>query len=311
MERPRIYIRGEISDLSRSNLNLIGDIAEKATLGWGKYLSTTSSLAIEISIQRELGAAVAAANVEYSVPVASKNGEKVVTSVAAYKLATGFDFNGDLPDVKINFSHETLRNSLAENTPGYLYTILVHELGHALFLTALKHYNIYDSVTVFDLFIEESAGGPLFAGPNTLRIAGEAVPITHMTGTHLTWEAAAAVQSPLGPMILRGDIRSITPQDVAMASDCGLPTELDDTIFIGHFPGTVDGGAGFDTAAFDGFPDSYKLSRKGADLVVTHVRTGYENTLQNVEQLQFRDPAGSPDATIAVQLPAQPDEVAL
>jgi hypothetical protein len=311
MERPRVYIRDKANKFSRSDLNLIGDIMEKATLSWGRHLSAASSLTIDLSIQPDLDPAVATTYVEYTVPVASKNGERVVTSVAAYKLATGFDFNGDLPDVKINFSYETLRSSLAENKPGYIYTIFVHELGHALFLTALKHYNVYDHIAVFDLSMRDSPGEPRFAGPNSVRIAGESVPISHVTGTHLAPDAAAEFRSPLGPTILRGDVRSIAPLDVAMASDCGLPTALDDTILIGQFPGTVDGGAGFDTAAFDGFRDSYKPFRRGPDWVVTHLPTGYENTLRNVEQLQFREPLGPPDATVTVTLPTSADEISL
>jgi len=311
MLRPQIYIRDRTNKLSRSDLNLIGDIAEKAALGWGEHLSATSSLTVDLSIQPGLDPAVATTYVEYTVPVASRKGQKVVASVAAYKLATGFDFNGDLPDVKINLAYETVQRSLAENKSAYLYTIIIHELGHALFLTGWEHYNIYDALTVFDLFLSGSADDPRFTGPNAARIAGEPVSITHATGTHVGWDAAEAFRSPLGPALTRGDVRPITSLDVAMASDCGLPTDLDDTILIGHFPGTVDAGAGVDTAAFDDFHQAYKLYRRGSDWVVTHEPTGYENTLQNVEKLRFREPIGPPDATVTVTLPASADEISL
>ncbi|MFC7396956.1 hypothetical protein ACFQU1_07085 [Chelatococcus sp. GCM10030263] len=288
MKRPRIYILDKTEKLTKDNNKTIADIIEESVYDWSKFISIQEELTLSITIESSLGDAIANTEVEYTVQVGSIGEHKVVTSIPAYKATTGTDLNGDAPDININFTYYMVERCLKGDFKAFKATCL-HELGHNFGVHEQKRYNFYDAITVFDKYTIHGPYGHEFHGPNTKKIAKDGVPLSASTGTHIASNFAEAFQSPLGAALQRGTSSSLSELDVRIVSDCGLATDLNDVIPVGHFPGQIDGRKGTDTVIIDGDAGSYIVSSRETDWVVAHYRGDYEIELRNVELLQFRD----------------------
>jgi hypothetical protein len=281
-----IKIYDATGTFSRSEQDIIKKIMEIAVIDWQKHIVSQHPLTIALTIRDDLWSRAAQTNVEYTVPLATINGKALYTSVAAYKAAFGWDYNGSDHDIKIDVSYDTIISAFDDYGWEYLHAILIHEMAHGLFLYSLDNYYI-NSLTPMDRNITADENGDKLSGWNTLKIAGRLLPLS--TFAHLTVEAANAFESSFGPYATPGSPRKVTPLDVAIASDSGLPTKFDDTIFAARYPGRLDAGPGRDIVVFDDSVESFDIRRSDAGWTVTNLDRDYEIQLLNVEVLLFRD----------------------
>jgi len=275
---------------SQSEQKFVKKIMDLAVEDWLKHINSQHPLTVELTIRDDLGSAAALTLVRatYQVPVADLGAKTLKTSVAAYKLAFGYDHNGEDPDIFIEVNAGTIDKAFYYEDPGYLYSIFVHELSHGLFLNNLN--SVYSAaMTPIDRHIGEGVHGRMLGGHNLLAITGgRPVPFSS-EGAHLAMATANAFQSSLGPYDTPGSNRNVTKLDVAIASDSGLPTKFDDTIYAGRYPGNLDAGDGNDDVFFDAPIKAFKIAHAGKSWTITNSAENYEIQLLNVETLRFSD----------------------
>jgi hypothetical protein len=281
-----IQLYDTTGSLSRTEKDIVRKTMEIAVADWQKHIVSPHALTVALTIRDDLRSVAAQTNVEYTVPLATVKGNTLYTSVAAYKAAFGLDYNGSDHDIKIDVSYETITDSLYHYGWEYLHSIIIHEMGHGLFLYSLDEFYL-NSISPIDRNITADDYGIELGGRSTLKIAGEPLPL--LTYAHLTVEAANAFGSSFGPHATPGANEKVTSLDVAIASDCGLPTKFDDTIFAARYPGRLDAGPGNDIVVFDDSVESFDIRRTDEGWTATNLDKDYEVRLLNVEILLFRD----------------------
>ncbi len=214
--------------------------AQKAADDWGKHIQGNGVLDIALDV-RDLGRGVLAVG----GPEWAWNGSgwSYATTLEAREDR---DANGWKADGNLAFSQRQIGASFFDPMGSAwvprdkfdAYTIMLHEIGHALgFLDfrATTHIN----------------GVPHFDGPNTRTVIGGPVPIDG-AGAHYSW-FRGLMDATLG----KGARETISDLDLAMMQDKGLPiaTERADKIWLGNRSDTffgyggddvIDGGAGND-----------------------------------------------------------------
>jgi hypothetical protein len=265
---------------------------------------------------------------------------------AIYELRTGNDPNGSAPDIEVFFDVDYLTQFYwldpLDGTPlppnkVDLMDVIAHELGHALALNGWRDYATYnlpdDYLSTFDAMITVDGGMPFFLGEHAQATYGGAVPLTagnvYHVGNPSPQPGADLVADIMNGVVFDFHRYEISALDVAILSDLGIPTILDDvlvgrsendTTYGGEGNDRISGGAGsdtlsgdsgndslnggaqddqlgggsgIDTAVFSGLRVSYSLDRGAVQLVVSG--TDGTDTLSGIEWLVFDDVTINPD----------------
>lgn len=167
---------------------------------------------------------------------------------AAAEIRTGVDPNGAAPDVELTIGQNYLQSSVwwdpdptARTAPVPFnlydgYSVLLHEIGHALafngwrnpYTGALETYGSnFDELTSFD------GANFFFNGPNATRVYAGPVPLTYGNIFHLG-NFAGRPGTDLVPDLMngvtfyRGWRYHISRLDLAILADLGLPARIPD-----------------------------------------------------------------------------------
>lgn len=235
-----------------------------------------------------------------------------------YEASTGIDPNGAQPDIEIRIHPDYLDQLYVGPGPipadkRALISTLAHELGHAFGFIGWTDWNTYQKPnhqSGFDQQIAIIDGKPYFIGKNAVATFGGPVPLTPGGVFHvgnpdhdedLTDDLMNGITAKPGPD------SGITALDLAMISDIGGATVLNDTIrgtnrterfnagrgddiIIGGGGGDyIDGAEGFDIAQFQFAAARYDVSQTSSGWSITDRQTGQADSLINIEALRFQD----------------------
>lgn len=194
---------------------------------------------------------------------------------AVYELRTGNDANGDLPDIEVFFDanflaqHYWINPLDGSHTPtgmNDLVQVIAHEMGHALGINGFRDYASAqlsgDYASPFDALVHLVDGLPYFTGPAAMASFGGPVPLTLGNLYHVGTEGHS--HGSLSTDLMNGIVFSydndyaISPLDIAVLSDIGLPTILSDKLMGSALADRMNGGAG----------DDLIQSKAGADTVL-------------------------------------------
>lgn len=198
-----------------------------------------------------------------SQPIGVVGSRTLVSDGANFEMRTGIDPNGAAPDIEVFFDVDFLTqyywvNPLDGSKPPAgktdLVSVIAHEVGHALGFNGFRN-----SVTTelnpgflssFDSNVEIVSGQPVFVGFNAVAVYGRPVPLTSGNLFHLGNQGGAG--SDLISALMNGFVLPFgNPQptliDLAVLSDVGLPTILNDRLNGSTGSDTMSGGDGADT----------------------------------------------------------------
>lgn len=198
---------------------------------WGNWFPGSALFQIEVLFNSETASLASAGPRSWATIGTLPDGRNMVVSGTTAQLLTGVDPNRDAIDIRItiNPTFDWHFGSM-ETTPANQYSLeraMLHELGHAFFMTAPANH-----VTPFQFWAEDDDrfGGYHFAEPGPL-----------MFGS-----------MPKGPGA------GITAADMEAASNSGIATAGDDILFLAKFStAQAFGGAGDDTAIWLGTFDDF------------------------------------------------------
>jgi len=309
---------------------------------WTPYLAPSVG-SIEISIIADSSETTASGASVTSAYINSNTGIPTYQMGAAFELATGNDPNGSTADINIRVGTSALAQSFwidpldgtalpANKTD--LVDVLAHEIGHGLAFSGWKDGTTYalpgNYESPFDALITVTGGQPYFTGPKAEAVYGGPVPLTAGNEMHLG-NKAPAPGSDLLPDLMHGVATYlgqryfISALDVAILSDCGVATILDDNLYGGSGNDTMFGGAGNDVIAggrgediLDGGAgvDTASYANNYFAYTITQSTTGHftiigpegTDTLTNVEYARFTDQTVRllPGSGTTVNFSAQP-----
>ncbi|MEK7264779.1 MAG: hypothetical protein AAB227_01650 [Pseudomonadota bacterium] len=246
---------GALGGVSASLANQTLTVAQAAVDYWSRYVdSSQASLEVQISFVNFGDGTLAQGGTDFFFDFAAGGFDYYAPSTVI-ELLTGTDSNGSAADVQIEvdvatliageFSFGPLADGVSTGGSGYdLWTVLVHEIGHALGFISNRDVSSTD-LTTFDQWLFTNAGGAFFFdGPITSPIF-LAEDLSHLL-------IASVMQPSLSP----GEHFLLSTTELAMFADVGVPllqpTAGADSLSAGLFDPTtnspqVDGLAGDDT----------------------------------------------------------------
>lgn len=298
--------------LSAEERDLIVSNCNAAFQQWSQYLIGSASIEIVVNAFADLGQNLASARSTTTAFTGIHSGKNLFAPGAAYEILSNRDPNGNISDIEINLDMGDVRNgrivfdrtpydNLPESNLSQFdaVTIFTHEIGHGLFMNGWHTDPNFASLTYlgpFDRYVAPFHGGEAFFGPNAVKVNGG--PVLLQNGSHLA--AANDQMNPFAPFGIR-----LRPSelDLAILSDCNLPTVFNDLLTVDMAGGRIDAGSGLDRVQFTSTLFQARVSRDvNQNLLVDFNSIGLQSTnyiLQNVERLQFTD------TTLAFDLNAQ------
>ncbi|TXN03426.1 DUF4214 domain-containing protein [Methylobacterium sp. WL103] len=236
-----------LNDLTQSSqaADLVRTLS--AALGiWSNFLGGHGTIDVQLNVQTLQPGVLAQAAPGTQVQVGIDGGRAVMQSGAVTELLTGFDANGDAPDVSITVSAQALSSgqlylrtdpSVSSYIPSRSYdavTILTHELGHAFGVVGYRDTNTGTRADTTEslwdkLVVVGPDGTAAFTGPNAISAYGAPVPVTtipngsqyYHLGNASGDAANAALMTGLG--LPAGKIRGVSELDLAVLKDLGTP----------------------------------------------------------------------------------------
>ncbi len=211
-----------------------------------------------------------------SVEVDRTAGMTIVDQGAAFEIRTGNDPNGDAPDIEVffdvdffaaNYWINPLNGDLAPANRTDLVSLIAHELGHALGFNGFAADPALSAsyASRFDQLIVYQNGQPYFAGANATAVNGGPVALTNGNIFHLSHGDDHLVTDLMnGVSFAHGSAYDISPLDIAVLSDLGLPTIFSDRLVGSAHADTTSGGAGDDYVVGLAGND-YLAGNQGAD----------------------------------------------
>jgi Ca2+-binding RTX toxin-like protein len=216
--------------------------------------------------------------------VGVSGGLTVAMPGAAYEILTGRDPNGSAPDIDVFFDVDflttyywvnPLNGAAVPSNKSDLVEVIAHEIGHALGFIGYRDWDTGQLTggfaTPFDTLVSAIGGTPYFTGAQAQALYGAAVPLTTGNLFHVgrpTGVGAELVSDLMnGVSFVLGADYAVSALDVAMLSDLGIPTVLNDRLVGTSVSDAIHGGGGNDNiSAGDG--DDKLFGEAGDDVLV-------------------------------------------
>jgi len=160
-------------------------------------------------------------------------------------MRTGNDPNGDEPDVELVLQPDYMRTLWWDPQPDQrrarvpgdkldAVTVLTHELGHALafngWVDPVSGVPDPKSASTYDRWVTFDRNDFFFNGPTAVRLWGRPVPLAKTRNNyHHVCDVAQGPQAKLKDALMNGITFEygrrypITPMDLAIVADCGIP----------------------------------------------------------------------------------------
>ena len=253
---------------------------------WAQYFDPPNDIiiTIELGLFNDQSDFLAFGGAENSTFIgASNSGRDLFQFPAPNEIATGIDPFPNVPDIFVDINIARLGNfyfddnlTTSDDIPPFAFdafTIFVHELAHGLgFVSFLDDFdqviNPLNDIDTFSRFVVSGADGPVFNGPNATSLFGGSVPL-------VSEEDFIHVDIPsdlLFPILPQGGRRFVTPLNIAILADVGVPirsaSDASDELF--GFEGFADelvGLAGDDTLSGLG-GDDVLVGQEGDDMLI-------------------------------------------
>lgn len=175
-------------------------------------------------------------------------GKQITEEGAPHKIRTGFDANGDAPDIEMFFDPEYFRSLWFDPRPDKrtapvpvatqqkldAFSVFLHELGHAFGFNGFRDQKTGvpsgPILSTYDRWVSFDGKDFFFKGPNAMKAyRGKPVPLAHTNNNyHHVAEAGSVRDRKLTEDLMNGITLNwgqryyVTPLDIAMLSDCGL-----------------------------------------------------------------------------------------
>ena len=279
---------------SQADVALIISNTDFAFQQWAKSLSGNATIEINVSIEDNLGGTtLASASSATSVMLGRQGNRDVFIEGALAEILSGVDPNGTVADILISIDYGSIRrrelvldSTPQDNgTPANSYdaiTVLMHEIGHGLYMNGWASEADYATLTYQSAFDRNVVNGTTFSGPNTLKVFGKAVALD---GAHLNEDVLGdRLMDPYAPLQLR-----LSPDalDIAMLSDSNAPTTMGDRLQLLPTGGRTDAGAGVDTIVMPLARSAYTFALDTSGVTMRQGATSWQ--VSNAERVRFTD----------------------
>ncbi|MEZ5895360.1 MAG: hypothetical protein R3C51_03080 [Parvularculaceae bacterium] len=242
---------------TQTQINNVTSVLQYAVDYWDRYVDTSLAVIdIVVDFTALGGTTLATGGTDYYYDY-SANGLDFWAPATQIELTTGSDFNGANADIYLTVDLDSLQSndfyffsdehgtngvSLGANGKIDLWTVFVHEIGHGLGLLSFLDEGGIDR-TSFDAFVQSTPFGYQFVGPTAGSVELDA------SYAHF----ASNLGSVFGPYIGYGEANYLTPLELSVMGDTGVPlvtaTAGGDVLYAwgvgANF--TLDGLAGNDT----------------------------------------------------------------
>ncbi|MCF2147951.1 hypothetical protein IQ276_016260 [Desmonostoc muscorum LEGE 12446] len=226
---------------------------------WDNYIEGNASLEVVIDFLNTIPRATGRS---FSSSFVRNNGTfNVFEQGAAAEIRTGIDPNGAAPDIEFNFNPDYLTNELwfdpepsARITPvpddkTDAVSVLLHEFGHAFAFNGWRnafdgtfpgdYQSTFDEQTIFD------GSNFFFVGSQATSVYGSSVPLTFGNSTHVGNDLPRPGSDLIadlmnGVVYYRGTRYNISPLDLAILQDSGVPIAVTSNITLAVNPASVN-----------------------------------------------------------------------
>ena len=227
---------------------------------WASYMDSSLTASLEVIIHFDPNIPTANGGSVTSDFVENNGTHDVFQQGAAAEILSGIDPNGSEPDITITIGVDYLATDLwfysdpsnrIEEVPGgktEAYKTLAHELGHALAFNGWR-----DSFTgsqpsfasPFDVLTTFDGEDFFFTGSAATSIYGSPVPLTYGNHKHVGNNSPRPGDDLLddlmnGVVTYQGTKYNISPLDLAIAQDVGLPIINIPGLLTGDFDNDLD-----------------------------------------------------------------------
>ena len=245
-----------------------GSIAAAAAKGmsmWSGVIAVDATLDIKVTFATGLGSTVATGTAAQFVAISTENGHYYADGNTAVELRTGIDANGTSPDIIINVNADYLsKGSSAASGQVEMANTFAHEIGHGLGFNGWSDWTTGAQKqwqSPYDLCVRMNGNQPYFIGAHAMAVYGGPVPL--QSGNLMHVDNSSCRGDAMTPYVILGREATASALDVAMLSDLGIPTALNDTLVGRDTNDTMRGGRG----------DDQMLGKGGNDIIYGNLGT--------------------------------------
>ncbi|MBS7697117.1 MULTISPECIES: DUF4214 domain-containing protein [unclassified Chelatococcus] len=302
-----VFIFDESGTVPQESLEALSYCYARAVVDWLAFLPSPHPLSLKLTVVPKLEGQRFAETHIVGLKTTARRGDaegmRLMTH-SAFKAITGSDNDPEEADIDVRISRDVLEKlsfdgAFDEQRRFDATTLFHHEVAHALFMTGGVGPG-RGNITGWDGNIAMVDGAPRFIGDNVLALFPHGVPLDN-DRVHVEETFAAQYHSALGPKAPENSAEGLSFLDLAILSDCGLPTPLDDRMTLGDWnQGEIDMGEGVDTIVVQATRNAYTISYED-DGIRLHLNARYfpagkpeegfapELKFINTERIQFAD----------------------
>lgn len=191
----------------------------------GEYISSKVVFNLKVVTENVEDNRLASAN---STVITTRNsGEESLDTSFVSDSMYGVELSPEMPDSKLYINLAKIADMSFSGTPEpdkYDFTtVLTHEILHGIAFAGLLNTD-YPSKTGFDELVTMTESGPVFTGRHArTQNNGNPVPLApESTGQGSAFYHVAIPDDLMAPSIKKGEVKKISPLDVAMLQDIGV-----------------------------------------------------------------------------------------